>query len=1347
MKKGVDHRVIHLVLVGLILLGFVIFSFANIAINNKISGEPVREVNVQEALEITNTEIPKNHFKLTELSSFYSNKISEDHYSKLFGKNIEFSYLNKFYRKKDLSYYGYIVELKDNPVSAYFINQKGSNSIASTSKQSVSNYKNIIQSKQDVVKLNIESITEKAKIVSSYQNAFNGFSILDISEAEVKQIESLPEVKKIYPNYKVHTTLMDSIHLINADDVWDMQIDGINLTGKGVTIGIIDTGVDYTHPDLGGCFGSGCKVIGGYDFSDNDLDPMDYEGHGTHVAATVAGNGILKGVAPDATIHALKVFPNSYSSTIISAIEYALDPDNDGDFSDHLDIISLSLGGYGNPDDPMSQAIDNAANVGVVSVIAAGNDGPHEKTISSPGTAREAITVGATYKKNYQDFYASADWCSYPDSSHPYCTCVNSTTALCNYFGDSNPNVDQVISFSSRGPVLWENGGIGKPDIVAPGAFICAARFDSILPIGDNIYYYPCLDNKHVQLAGTSMATPIVSGVVALIKQAHPDWTPEEIKLALRNTAVDLGEEPFIQGYGRIDVKSAVLSERPLISKIDSSGLFLGNLDIVGTAKGNGFNHYGLSYKKRENSNWNLICEGNTEVDNSILCSNFNAMTLSDGEYDLRLVVYSQNSSSSEDQTIFVIDNIQWESGGIEIMNYGYYEIVSKYYSIEDYIKDAFYQGEDFYEIVGTLASNSIENFSFTYAKEDTPEIRLNQGVTLNSNLPILNSTIATLNPNYLDNGNYYLYLTIYFSDGEIHKETRTLTVEKRLNSGWKNLSNYQGTYVKSDDVSSQQGKEVFYGVINGEIDSKSSKGDIYGNWPIKTEYTTVLHPSIGDVDGDGDKEIFIAGGRGFRNSTKIYAFDGNGNNLNSTWPKDNLDFTTYQIMLENLDNDSDLEIVVPSILDNFTSYLFGSYPYDIKIDVFNQNAESINGNWPAYFTNIGYFNSAVTGDITGDGISEIIFSVIRGGCWDDWDWENSGITIRILNNQANLILTKEIPAELINPDPNDCNSLEFSRSEMRLFDVDNDGLNEILLEVNSKLYAISGNGQIKNGFPIQLDGNIWSISPVMGKDFIAYSFIDNSDNPIRTIQYLQVINLNNGITKKNPIKICESQEGSWFNPFTYGSELVTYDINNDGNSEIIVACDIWDGPFNNKILAFDKEGNPIYGFPLYFLPYDSITNQFWPNGMNVWDIDDDGKSEFFFGTTMFDIVYMFDLNNNYGVDNVYWGTYRGNERNTGGYKLDKLCTDTDGGYSIYTKGTLTATNSSGTFTYTDSCVSPSYLKEYYCQSNQAYSTNVYCPAGCLNYYGTCKRQTDTGCYTDPKTKKKVCPGSGERVA
>jgi subtilisin family serine protease len=165
----------------------------------------------------------------------------------------------------------------------------------------------------------------------------------------MKRIEKIPGVLGVYPDYEVHALLNESVPLISADQVWAMHdANGRPVTGQGIRVAVIDTGIDYTHPDLGGCFGSGCKVADGYDFVNEDADPQDDNGHGTHVAGIVAANGSVKGVAPGASLFAYKVMDasgNGYTSDIIAAIERATDPDGNPATADAVDVINLSLGG------------------------------------------------------------------------------------------------------------------------------------------------------------------------------------------------------------------------------------------------------------------------------------------------------------------------------------------------------------------------------------------------------------------------------------------------------------------------------------------------------------------------------------------------------------------------------------------------------------------------------------------------------------------------------------------------------------------------------------------------------------------------------------------------------------------------------------------------------------------------------------------------------------------------------------------------------------------------------------------------------------------------------------------
>lgn len=332
-----------------------------------------------------------------------------------------------------------------------------------------------------------------------FTHALDGFaarvSLDDLQEA----MSSDPSIQA-YPDLPVQALITGSVVQIGADRLWTWSDDhGSSLTGEGIVVAVVDTGVDYNHPDLGEGFGAGYKVIGGYDFYNHDSDPMDDNGHGTHVAGIIAANGVIKGVAPGARILAYKTLGSDGQgsmSDVILAIDRAMDPDMDGDTSDRADIISMSLGGQGDPDDPVCIAVRNAVEAGIVVVVAAGNEGPSMGSVASPGLAYEAITVGAV-------------------------------------------DDDGVLaSFSSRG--MMPDMTI-KPEISAPGVGIYSTVTDSG-PMGSPTGY--------LSASGTSMATPHVSGGAALLLQLHPEWTPSQVKSALITSAGSLNESVWSAGAG-----------------------------------------------------------------------------------------------------------------------------------------------------------------------------------------------------------------------------------------------------------------------------------------------------------------------------------------------------------------------------------------------------------------------------------------------------------------------------------------------------------------------------------------------------------------------------------------------------------------------------------------------------------------------------------------------------------------------------------------------------------------------------------------------------------------------------
>lgn len=556
-----------------------------------------------------------------------------------------------------------------------------------------------------------------ARTLYSVQRVLNA-SVIQVDARKVRDVMNLPGVARV--SYAPRNTIDNahSVPFIGANKVWDSTgaLGSHGLTGKGITVAVIDTGVDYIHKNFGGngnytgqdptvinsdgiAFPT-AKVVGGYDFvgdaydaaSSNpaltvphpDPDPMDCNGHGSHTAGTAAGFGVAggatytggydnltdfsgftvgPGVAPQASVVALKVFGCQGSTdVVVQAIEYATDPNGDGHFDDHYDVINMSLGsdyGYTGEED----AITNATNAGVVVVASAGNAGDNHYIAGSPADVTQAISVAASigggqhawtlHWDNNGDGSIDQDFFAIPQGWAPNPSPDPSTSALLEkpsgnlngcasgdfsgftagnvayiYRGTCsiklkahnaqaagasaavivahNTNVpvaaaddatvpavtiptvmisgdagdiieagtftgdkasigttggdlsDQIAGFSSRGPRRQNMDGtvILKPDISAPGFNIVSTANGT----GD----------QGVAESGTSMAAPHISGVMALLRQEHPDWTVAQLKALVMNTALhDLFDTNLIsgaqedkvstsrEGAGRVDVPLA----------------------------------------------------------------------------------------------------------------------------------------------------------------------------------------------------------------------------------------------------------------------------------------------------------------------------------------------------------------------------------------------------------------------------------------------------------------------------------------------------------------------------------------------------------------------------------------------------------------------------------------------------------------------------------------------------------------------------------------------------------------------------------------------------------------------
>jgi len=351
---------------------------------------------------------------------------------------------------------------------------------------------NLIAIEENSLSLNKDLLPSGSTILHDYKIVLNGMAI-KTKYWLVKEIAMIDNIISISPDRKKFKNDDDSNEIIGADDIWS----DYSITGEGVVIAIIDTGIDPTHEAF-----SGNTFVPGYDFVNNDSNTYDDDGHGTHCAGIAAANGgtTIRGVAYGADLMAVKVLDDEgsgWDSDIIEGIEFAVDPDEDPNTDDGANIISLSLGGTGNPDDDLSESVDNSVLAGVFCAVAAGNEGPNANTIGSPGCSRE-------------------------------CMCVANTTKS-----------DLLNSGSSRGPT--DAPRILKPDIAAPGTNILSS-----VP-----------GNDYESWTGTSMATPHIAGAAALMMEQFPDMTAKEIKAVLCQSSDDLGYDPFDQGHGRADLNGA----------------------------------------------------------------------------------------------------------------------------------------------------------------------------------------------------------------------------------------------------------------------------------------------------------------------------------------------------------------------------------------------------------------------------------------------------------------------------------------------------------------------------------------------------------------------------------------------------------------------------------------------------------------------------------------------------------------------------------------------------------------------------------------------------------------------
>lgn len=345
-------------------------------------------------------------------------------------------------------------------------------------------------------------IKHKLPMINSY--------VVEINEDKLKHIKELQGVISLEMDTHITAQMNRVSKIIEGDFAYRRGI-----YGKGIGVAFIDTGISH-HRDF--IDGNKSRIVAFKDFVNQKNEPYDDNGHGTHIGGILGGSGFSSrnrymGVAPACNLIPVKVLDHKGDgniSDVLAGLQWIIDHKE----KYNIRIVNISVGTPSKDNDDEKSLLVLGVNAlwdsGLVVVVAAGNNGPNPKSISTPGISRKVITVG-----------------SFDD--------------------DIQVRVSggKAKDYSGRGPT---HSCIKKPDIVAPGSNIisCCGKTDV-----NHKHFTP----QYTIKSGTSMATPIVSGAVALLLSAYPYYTNKDVKIKLKESARDIGQSREKQGWGLLNVR------------------------------------------------------------------------------------------------------------------------------------------------------------------------------------------------------------------------------------------------------------------------------------------------------------------------------------------------------------------------------------------------------------------------------------------------------------------------------------------------------------------------------------------------------------------------------------------------------------------------------------------------------------------------------------------------------------------------------------------------------------------------------------------------------------------------
>lgn len=915
---------------------------------------------------------------------------------------------------------------------------------------------------------------------------------------------------------------------IQADKALDIT------KGAGVTVAVVDTGVDYNHEDLAG------SVIKGHDYINNDEDPMDDFGHGTHVAGTIAAhinNGIgIAGVAPEAKILAIKVFNaaggGATTAIIADAVRAAADA--------NAQVINMSLGGYvglGDVDASpyMTDAIKYAHDKGTTIVVSAGNSA-YDALYYSPANNPNVITVAAFDSQDKKAFFSNTG---------------PKIAVAAPGGGDAVP----AAAYQPYRSILSLRAAGAGSSMTGNGQLI----------IGTN----------YVRQAGTSMAAPHAAAVAALVKSKNPLFTPEQIRQALETGADDVDAAGFDlnAGYGRLNAFKAVTVASPLAVQITQpTGLAkivgVGQLPVYGTISGPNLVSWKLEIGVGNlPTSWTQLGSGTTAVDNNLLAT-ANLLTIPDGWATLRLTAVNSVGEVFEYRTAFYTDKTAITYPRPEK---GYATITGDQVTITGTVQDPNLIN---YTLQLKIVGVAGQTFSLP-ASYPVPKITLANSGTQN----VADGILGVWDTSNMPPNLYRLVLTINRSGtGSIIKETGTIILDPTflknatVDIGKFTLEKYFVTGFISELTAADidaDGKDEVLMTIDKKVHAINEQGQDLPGWPQsinpsnRTSIVAAQGPVVGDIDGDGLLEIAVGNQAGDGGSGEVFVWSRDGQLLPG-WPVAFSDATKKQVGSMTIDTVNKQLLItiskyygatpVPGVIKAFNitgrelwsrdigepvqpatdGKVIAVYSiFDNKLFLLDSRGNILTG-WPktmAPYQGSSNSNYPALADINNDGQNDVVI-----GSSD----ESGAINVFDVAGNA-------LPGWPQKTDPASTNWIAVA-------DIDGDAKPEIIANTTSKLYAWHGGGSLLPGWPIQFTGHtgqgfgrpvILDITGDNKSDIIA--FTDGGPTSDAIIKSMRAFSYDGKeITNKFP------KPASHLNSYGFGSETPAIgDFNNDDKLDL----------------------------------------------------------------------------------------------------------------------------------------------------------------------------------------------------